>query len=149
MSETTAFLEEMLPRLQAIETALHNGDVAPRKAVWSRQEPLTLFGAARSGIGWAQIEPVFDWLGESFSDCTAYGNEVIAAGASGDLAYTVAFEHTTASMNGAAPQSYTLRVTTVFRREDGEWKVVHRHGDALAGQHAESLADSVGGNATA
>ncbi|MDQ3576616.1 MAG: nuclear transport factor 2 family protein, partial [Actinomycetota bacterium] len=35
---------------------------------------------------------------------------------------------TTASVNGAE-QSYTLRVTHVYRREDGEWKIVHRHGD--------------------
>jgi len=25
-----------------------------------------------------------------------------------------------------------LRVTTIFRREDGDWRVVHRHGDAAA-----------------
>jgi ketosteroid isomerase-like protein len=24
-----------------------------------------------------------------------------------------------------------LRVTTIFRREDGEWRVVHRHGDPV------------------
>jgi hypothetical protein len=30
-----------------------------------------------------------------------------------------------------APEPYALRVTTVFRWEDGEWKVVHRHADPL------------------
>jgi hypothetical protein len=47
--------------------------------------------------------------------------------ASGDLARTVAFKHATASVNGAPPQPYILRVTTVFRREHGDWKIVHRH----------------------
>jgi ketosteroid isomerase-like protein len=26
-------------------------------------------------------------------------------------------------------RQYTLRATHVWRREDGEWKIVHRHGD--------------------
>ncbi|MEU0793082.1 nuclear transport factor 2 family protein [Amycolatopsis sp. NPDC005961] len=50
------------------------------------------------------------------------------AGASGDLAYTVGFEQNTVSINGW-PATYTLRVTHVYRREDGEWRIVHRHGD--------------------
>ena len=54
---------------------------------------------------------------------------MIAAGASDDLAYTVGFEHTTASVRGGPPSAYVLRVTTVFHRENGEWKVVHRHAD--------------------
>jgi ketosteroid isomerase-like protein len=29
------------------------------------------------------------------------------------------------------PRDYTLRVTQVYRREEGEWKVVHRHADTL------------------
>lgn len=66
-------------------------------------------------------------------------NEIIAAEARGDLAYTVALEHTTASVNGAEPKLYVLRVTTVFRREDGQWKVVHRYGDALPDHHAEAV----------
>ncbi len=32
----------------------------------------------------------------------------------------------------AEPRPYVLRVTTIFRREDGEWKVVHRHANAAA-----------------
>ena len=29
------------------------------------------------------------------------------------------------------PRTYTLRATQVYRREDGEWKVAHRHGDTV------------------
>src|SRR5712671_3527777 len=123
MSEADDFLAAAMPRLTEAETALHNGDAGPRTAMWSRNDPVTLFGAALGGSGWAEVGPIFERLAASFSNCTAYKNEVLAAGASGDLAYTVAFEHTTASVNGAPPQQYMLRVTTVFRREDGDWKI--------------------------
>jgi ketosteroid isomerase-like protein len=66
-------------------------------------------------------------------------HEVIAAGASADLAYIVAFEHTTASICGSPPLCYTLRATTVCRREAGEWKVVHRHADPVASENAAEL----------
>ena len=130
MTETDTFLAAMKSRITEAEIALHNGDSAPRMAMWSRAEPLSLFGAAMSGRGWAQIEPIFDALGTQFANCLSYENEIIAAEARGDLAFTVALEHTTASINGE-PRTYTLRATTIFRRESGEWKVVHRHGDAL------------------
>jgi ketosteroid isomerase-like protein len=52
----------------------------------------------------------------------------------------MAFKHT-ASVNGAPPHPYMLRVTTVFRREDGESKIVHRHGHPLASESAAKLAE--------
>ena len=131
MTETEEFLASMLPRLTAADTALHDGDAGPRKALWSTQDPVTLFGAAMMATGWPAIEATFDWLAGRFSDCTAFDIEVVAAGASGDLAYLVAVEHTTASIGGDAPAPYSLRVTTIFRREAGAWKVVHRHADPL------------------
>ncbi len=131
MTETARFLAAIRARITEAEISLHDGDSGPRAAMWSRTEPLTLFGAAMSGRGWCEIGPIFDALGKQFSNCLSYQNEIIAAEAHGDLAYTVALEHTTASINGAAPEPYVLRATTIFRREDGEWKVVHRHGDAL------------------
>ena len=139
MTETQQFLATMRPRITEAETALHNGDPGPRIAMWSRVDPVTLFGAVVSGSGWDQIGPIFGSLGEQFSDCRSYENQIIAAEASGDLAYTVALEHTTASINGAEPQPYVLRVTTIFRREAGEWKVIHRHGDALATDSGEAV----------
>src|SRR5262245_56445688 len=140
MSETEEFLAATMPRLTEAEIAIHNGDAEPRIAMWSRDEPVTLFGAAVTKTGWAEARSTFEKLGSLFSGCTGYEIEVVAAGASGDLAYLVALEHTTASVNGAPPESYTLRVTTVFRREDGEWRVAHRHGDSLRSRAGTGLA---------
>jgi ketosteroid isomerase-like protein len=50
----------------------------------------------------------------------------------GDMAYTAGLEHTSVSIDGQ-PRSYTLRATQVYRRESGEWRVAHRHGDTVTG----------------
>lgn len=125
------FLAAVMPRLTDVETALHNGDAEPRKAMWSGTDPVTLFGAVMTKIGRDQVAPAFDLLASRFSNCTSFQCEVIASGASGDLAYIVGIEHTTASIGGTPPEPYALRVTTIFRREDGEWRIIHRHGDAV------------------
>ncbi len=132
MDQTDEFLTATMPLFHRAEVALHNGDAGPRIAMWSHADSVTLFGAAMGGKGWVEIEPIFQRLGDSFTDCESYDNEVIAARASGDLAYTVAHERTTASLHGGPPEAYVLRVTTVFHREHDEWKVVHRHADAMA-----------------
>ena len=133
---TEEFLTAAKPQLDEVELALHQGDAGGRIAMWSRTGPLTLFGAAMNAVGWDRIHPVFETLGEQFSNCTSYQNDILAAEACGDLAYIVALEHVTASINGAEPTPYVLRATTIFRREANQWKVVHRHGDGIASQDA-------------
>ena len=39
MSDTEEFLASVLPRYIAADTALHNGDAALRKALWSTADP--------------------------------------------------------------------------------------------------------------
>lgn len=130
-SELDAFLAEILPKQVAAERAIHQGDADPRLAIWSKHDPVSLFGAAvPARTGWADVSRTFRWVASRFSDSTDYRFEVLAAGASGDLAYTIGFEHNTVSVDGR-PTTYTLRATHVYRREDGEWKIVHRHGDAV------------------
>ena len=130
MSETEDFVGSVLPRLTEADTALHNGDAGPRMGLWSHSDPVTLFGALFAASGWDEIGQVFEKLAARFSE-GSYRYEVIAAGARGDLGYVVGIEHTTASVGGAAPEAYELRVTTILRREDGEWRVVHRHADPM------------------
>jgi ketosteroid isomerase-like protein len=128
-AQTQAFLEQMMPRQLLAERAVHDGASEQRKALWSHADPVTLFGADLDLMsGWAAVEPAFDTVASWFSDCTGYEVELVAAGASGDLAYTVCFEHSTCLVQGQ-PRSYRLRVTHVYRREGGVWKFVHRHGD--------------------
>jgi ketosteroid isomerase-like protein len=131
MAEVDTFLAEMLPRQLEAEQALCRGDAGARKETWSQRDPVTLFGAAVAlRRGWDEVDETFGWLAGRFDGqrLDQYDLELVAAGASGDLAYTVALEHKTFVTDGA-PTSYTLRVTHVYRREDGRWRIVHRHGD--------------------
>jgi len=127
-AETREFVDEFLPKHVEAERLIHTGDAQPRIDLWSRKDPVTVLGAKESAQGWAEVEPLFKSVAGWFSDPVSYDFELIAAGASGDLAYVVGYEHNEVSFRGT-PGLYTLRATSVFRREDGEWRTVHRHAD--------------------
>ncbi len=116
--------------LYEAELALHNGDAAPRRALWSRNEPVSILGALRNAYGQHEVGEALTFLGRRCSDCTSYTFELQAYDVVGDMAYTAGLAHTSASMDGQ-PRSYTLRATQLYRREGGEWKVAHRHADTV------------------
>jgi ketosteroid isomerase-like protein len=130
MTDRDDFLAWVKTALYDAELALHNGDAGPRQALWSRREPVSVLGAWRNAFGRPELDELFTALGDSFSDCTSYEFELLSYDVVGDLAYTAGLEHTSTSVDGE-PRTYTLRATQVYRREDGEWKVAHRHGDTV------------------
>jgi ketosteroid isomerase-like protein len=81
--------------------------------------------------GWDEVSQTLRWLASRWSDCTDQRLDLVAGGVSGDLAYMVGFEHIANSVEGVPVESYTLRVTHIFRREQGEWKLAHRHADRV------------------
>ena len=129
MDDVDAFTATVVPLPNEDIVGLHNGDIGPRLALWSPNEPVTLFGAELNARGWDEVGPAFERLAASFTGSQSCEYEVLAAESSGDLGYVVAIEHSVAASYRGEPEKYTLRVTTIFRRENGEWKVVHRHGD--------------------
>jgi ketosteroid isomerase-like protein len=128
MGDRDDFLEWFNSTWRAAEVALHNGDAAPRLQTWSDRAPVTLFGAWLTAYDPDAVHQVFEKLARAFSHARSSDIELIAADASGHFAYTVHREITSTSVNGA-PRDYVLRVTQVYRREDGTWKVIHRHAD--------------------
>lgn len=119
MDDVVGFTSTVIPRLREEVLALQSGDVAPRLALWSHNEPVTLFGAELSSRGWAEVESAFHRLAASFSGSQSCEYEVLAAGASGDLGYLVAIERSVAASGGGGPTPFALRVPTVFRSHPG------------------------------
>lgn len=132
MSDRDDFLVWVRTALYEAERALHNGDAGPRRVLWSRNEPVSVLGAWRNANGLQEIGTLFTALEESFSDCTSYEFELQAYDVVGDMAYTAGLEHVSTSVDGQ-PRTFTLRATQVYRREGGEWRVAHRHGDTVTG----------------
>jgi len=57
--------------------------------------------------------------------------DVEAAHVDSDLAVLAVVERQAGQVGELPAQDWSLRVTLAFRRDDGEWRLVHRHADAL------------------
>src|SRR6186713_2995845 len=100
MTDADDFLAWVKTALYEAELALHNGDPAPRRALWSSRDPVSVFGAWRNAQGQAEIDALFAYLGRTFSNCTSFAFEVQAFGVIGDMAYTAGLERTSVSVDG-------------------------------------------------
>jgi ketosteroid isomerase-like protein len=116
--------------------AITNGDPEVYKRLYSRRDDVTLanpFGP--TALGWSQVSARLDAAAANYRDGEAVGFENVSTVVTSDLAYTVEIESYRARVGDAADvAAVALRVTTVFRREDGAWKVVHRHADPITTQ---------------
>jgi ketosteroid isomerase-like protein len=68
-------------------------------------------------------------VGSRFTGADAVDIEHSVIASSGDPAYTVGFERSRVSVEDGAPRDMVIRVTHIYRRIDGDWKLVHRHAD--------------------
>ena len=123
-------LAKALEQENAAGAAMLNGDPSPFISSWAESDDITLFGA------WGPIEkghkPVTDtmrWVGSRFTGADAVDVERTVVASSGDLAYTVGFERSHVSVGGGPQRDMVIRVTHIYRRIDGDWKLMHRHAD--------------------
>nr|WP_296066754.1 DUF4440 domain-containing protein [uncultured Actinoplanes sp.] len=70
-------------------------------------------------------------LEEWFQGGELHELDVVQAHTSGDLAVLVLIERQHGRVGGFPDQDWSLRVTEVFRREGGQWQLLHRHADPL------------------
>ena len=110
-----------------------NGNPEGYKPLYSRRDDVTLANPFGPPVrGWSQVSATLDRAAENYRDGEVVGFENVSTVIGTDLAYTVEVESYRGRVGGAQEMSpVAVRVTTAFRREDGIWKVVHRHADPI------------------
>jgi ketosteroid isomerase-like protein len=128
-SDLDQFLEQYHRSLEAVV----EGDPSPQERLWSRRDDVTLANPlGPPARGWTEVSNALRRAASRLSDGQVLGVEQLSGYSSGDLAYFVEIERFRVKVGGARePAPSSLRVTTIFRREQDGWKVLHRHADPI------------------
>ena len=115
MNELDDFRVTMLARHIDAEEAFVKGDPQPRMELWSKRDPVTLFGAiGMSESGWEALSQTFSWIATRFSEVSNFRIDVELVEVSGDLAYVLWFERFDGSIAGRTVEPVTVRVTHTY-----------------------------------
>ena len=138
--------QRVLEQYHAALDAFSRGAPEPVKAVFSHREDVTLanpFGPAVRG--WKAVVDALDFASSRFRDGEVPRFEAVAQYVTADLATILEIEYWRAKVSGREDiGSFVLRVTSTFRREDGSWRLVHRHADPIATPHTDGPLRSAG-----
>jgi ketosteroid isomerase-like protein len=117
-----------------------HGDPEPTMRFWSSRDDVSLANPVGPAVrGPEAVDEAARRAGSSFQEGGAlrFGAvsirfDEISRVVTPDLAYLLETERTEGTVPGREePVVITLRTTLVFRREEGTWKVVHRHADPI------------------
>jgi ketosteroid isomerase-like protein len=135
-------VDQLIEQYQLALGDFVKGNPKPVKKLFSNREDVTLANPlGPPAHGWEQVAKTIDRAASNFTDGEMVSFENVAKYVTPELACVVWLERATVKLGGMedlAPS--VLRVTMVFRPEEGTWKVVHRHADPITtAQPAESV----------
>jgi ketosteroid isomerase-like protein len=134
MVNPTHDFRQFMKQREAVASAYVTGDAGPLTKISTTQSPASFFGPGGGVEQGAEQVLETNVLGaKHFRPGGVSRLEVLQLQADERLAYWVGLQHALVqSPDRPTPAEMTLRVTEIFRREDGAWKLVHRHADMLA-----------------
>ena len=129
----TVDFDEVVAHYQRALGEFVKGNPEPNKMVFSHREDVTLANPlGPPARGWEQVAATMERAASQVREGEIVAFENVAKYVTPELAYIVWVERTKAKVGGRRDVTpFALRVTTIFRPEDGTWKVVHRHADPI------------------
>jgi len=117
-------------RFYAALNRMLNGDARPLSEVWSHGSGVTtMHPIGGRQVGWNEVRESWEQVARVSSD----GKVLLAdqlVRVAGDVAYEVGVEHAEFKLGGHEV-SGQARVTNVYQREAGAWKIAHHHTDVV------------------
>jgi ketosteroid isomerase-like protein len=114
-----------------------NGDAASLGDIWSHSATVTtMHPIGGREVGWDKVKNSWEQVAQlSTGGQVKLSDQFIQV--AGDAAYELGVEHVKFTLAGQ-PVTGDCRVTNIYRRESGAWKIVHHHTDT-----AQSMIDAV------
>ena len=137
-----ADLDTVLERFKQAGNEFVKGDPKPVQELFSHRDDVSLANPFGPPVrGWEPVAEAQKRGASVFRDGEIYDFETVARYVTDELACILWIERTNAKVGGGEKVTpCDLRVTMIFRPEDGTWKVVHRHADPITtARPAESV----------
>jgi len=105
-----------------------NGDASSMPDIWSHSATVTtMHPLGGREVGWDEVKGPWEQVAQLCSDAQFNLSDQLIQ-VSGDMAYEVGLEQGQFTLAGE-PIAIDHRVTNIYRRENGAWKIVHHHSD--------------------
>jgi ketosteroid isomerase-like protein len=126
-------LDQVIEQCQKALDEFVKGNPKPMQEMFSHRDDVSLANPFGPPVrGWDEVARTMERAASNLKEGGVVAFEELAKYVTPELAYTVWLERQKAKLGGRGDVTpFTLRVTMIYRPEEGTWKVVHRHADPI------------------
>jgi ketosteroid isomerase-like protein len=126
-------LDQVIEQCQKALDEFVKGNPKPMQEMFSHRDDVSLANPFGPPVrGWDEVARTMERAASNLKEGGMVAFEELAKYVTPELAYTVWLERQKAKLGGSGDVTpFTLRVTMIYRPEEGTWKVVHRHADPI------------------
>ena len=126
-------LDQVIEECQKALDEFVKGNPKPMQEMFSHRDDVSLANPFGPPVrGWDEVARTMERAASNLKEGGMVAFEELAKYVTPELAYTVWLERQKAKLGGRGDVTpFTLRVTMIYRPEEGTWKVVHRHADPI------------------